>query len=154
MSYRTLLLASHGTPGAQAAETLAIDLCAPGAHLYHLLVVPDLWRGMMGDDWLNNVRTRIAFGNYLEAELSREIGEHLERVSHAAAARGLTYSPEVRQGDPADCLVAYSREQPCELVVLGAPRPKGTEGLRSRMRLETLVRGLAAPLLVVPYPRA
>ena len=153
MSYRTLLLASHGTPGARAAEALAIDLCAPGAKLHHLLVVPDLWRGMMGDDWLNNVRTRIAFGNYLETELSREIDEHLDRVSKTAAARGLIYRAEVRQGDPATCLLAYAREQPCDLVVMGAPRPKGTEGLRSRMSLENLVRGLTMPLLVAPYPR-
>jgi hypothetical protein len=37
--------------------------------------------------------------------------------------------------------------------VIGSPRPPRVRGLRSRMQLETLVRPLAAPLLVVPYPR-
>jgi len=36
--------------------------------------------------------------------------------------------------------------------VIGAPRPRGHAGLRSRMDLETLVRGLGIPLVVIPYP--
>jgi hypothetical protein len=39
-----------------------------------------------------------------------------------------------------------------DLVVIGAPRPAGSRGLRSRMQVETLMRGLAAPLLIVPHP--
>lgn len=152
MQYRDILLASHGTPGARAAEDLALSLCGEGAELRHLLVVPDLWRGMMGDDWLNNVRTRIAFGEYLEAELGREIAEHLARLSRETSARGVRYHSEVRQGDPAECLLAFSREVRCELVLIGSPRPKGTPGLRSRMKTETLVRGLAVPLVIAPYP--
>jgi nucleotide-binding universal stress UspA family protein len=154
MQYTRILLASHGTPGAQAAERCVLALCAAGATLSHLLVVPDLWQGMMGDDWLNNVRTRIAFGHYLEGTLSRELGEHLERVARGARERGLQYRPEVRQGDPAQCLLDYARGEPFDLVAIGAPRPKGTEGLRSRLELEPLVRGLGVPLLVVPHPRA
>ena len=38
------------------------------------------------------------------------------------------------------------------MFVIGSPRPKGTEGLRSRIELEPLVRNLAAPLLIVPHP--
>jgi nucleotide-binding universal stress UspA family protein len=39
-----------------------------------------------------------------------------------------------------------------DLVVIGSPRPTGVRGLRSRMQLEALVRGLAVPLLIVPHP--
>ena len=152
MRFDNVLLASHGTPGGQAAESLAVSLCDAGAALFHLVVVPELWRGMMGDDWLNNVRTRITFGEYLESELSREIRDHQERVSSASAERGLIYHAEVRQGDPAECLIAYAQEIPCDLVVIGAPRPKGTLGLRSRLHLEPLVRALRVPLLVAPGP--
>ncbi len=154
MQYLNVLVASHGTPGAVAAESLSLDLCAAGGTLYHLLVVPDLWQGMMGDDWLNNARTRVAFGEYLEGELSREVAEHQTRISQAAAARGLVYRPELRQGDPADCLIAYARKTDCELLVVGAPRPKDTPGLRSRLRLEPLVRALTVPLIVAPVPHA
>ncbi|MEA3277962.1 MAG: universal stress protein [Pseudomonadota bacterium] len=153
MQYQDILLASHGTPGAQAAEKLALSLCSEGATLHHLLVVPDLWRGMMGDDWLNNVRTRIAFGEYLEGELSREIAEHLDRLSRASAALGIRYQPEVRQGDPAECLIAFARQVRCELIVIGAPRPKRTPGLRSRLQTEPLMRALTRPLMVAPHPR-
>jgi len=38
------------------------------------------------------------------------------------------------------------------LVVIGSPRPAGQRGLRSRMQLESLVRSLAVPLLIVPHP--
>lgn len=152
MQVRGVLLASHGTPGAQAAEHLAMDLCGPGAVLHHLVVVPDLWRGMMGDDWLNSGRVRVDFGEYLEGELSREVRDHQERLAAAAAERGLDYRPDVRQGNPAECLLTYAREVDCELVVIGAPREKGTPGLRSRLDLETLIRGLRLPLLVAPRP--
>jgi len=154
MRHQNILVASHGTPGAVAAESFALDLCAVGGTLYHLLVVPDLWQGMMGDDWLNNARTRVAFGEYLEGELSREVAEHQARISQAAATRGLAYRPELRQGDPAECVIAYAREIDCELLVVGAPRPKDTPGLRSRLRLETLVRALTVPLIVAPTPHA
>lgn len=149
MAYAQILLASHGTPGARVAETLAIAQCAPGGALHHLVVVPDLWQGMMGDDWLNNARTRIAFGDYLEGQLVREVAETVDRVEQAARARALTYCPAVRLGRPAECLVALSRELTCDLVVIGAPRPKGAPGLRSRLDLELTVRGLRVPLLIV-----
>ena len=51
MSARRILLASHGTAGARAADRAALEFCRePGAALYHLTVVPDLWLGMMGDE--------------------------------------------------------------------------------------------------------
>lgn len=154
MRYSKILLASHGTPGAMVAESLAFDLCTPGGTLHHLLVVPELWQGMMGDDWLNNARTRVAFGEYLEGELSREVAEHQARLSQAANDRGLEYRPELQQGDPAECLVTCARESECELLVIGAPRRKGTPGLRSRLRLERVVRALTVPLVVAPAPYA
>ena len=152
MQYQNIILASHGTPGAQAAEGLALSFCAEGATLHHLLVVPSLWRGMMGDDWLNNVRTRIAFGEYLEGELAREIAEHVDRLTTQTTARGVRYHSEIRQGDPTKCLITFSRLVGCELIVIGAPRPKGTPGLRSRLEIEPLVRALNAPLMVAPQP--
>lgn len=108
----------------------------------------------MGDDWLNNVRTRIAFGDYLEAQLGREVTEEVRRVAQDAAGRGLEYRPEIRQGRPADCLLACYREFGCDLVVIGGPRPKGVQGLRSRLDLEPVVRGLKVPLIIAPHPNA
>jgi nucleotide-binding universal stress UspA family protein len=152
LKYQSILLASHGTPGALAAEALALTLCAEGAALHHLIVVPDLWRGMMGDDWLNNVRTRITFGEYLENELEREISGNIARLTRDATAREVRYHSVIRQGDPARCLIDFSKAVPCELVVIGAPRPKGSPGLRSRLAIEPLIREIDTPLLVAPHP--
>jgi nucleotide-binding universal stress UspA family protein len=147
-----VLLASHGTRGAQAAEAAALELCAAGATLAHLCVVPELWRGMMGDDWLNNAATRERYGKHIEAELSREIDQVRTRLQSAAHARDVEYEHRTVIGDPALCLVAYAADFNPEVVVIGAPRPAGVAGLRSRMKLETLVKSLKLPLLVAPYP--
>jgi hypothetical protein len=76
---RAILLASHGTPGARAAESSVLDLCAPDGRVHHLVVVPDFWKGMLGDDWLNNAAVHLRFGRYVEGQLEREIVEHAAR---------------------------------------------------------------------------
>lgn len=151
--YNHIVLASHGTPGAQAAERAALALLASGARLSQIVVVPDFWKGMMGDDWLNNASTRDAFGRHVERQLEREIAEQVARVRAQAGERGLRYEARIELGKPADCLVEFAGGLRPDLVVIGSPRPRGVRGIRSRMDLETLVRALAAPLLVAPYPR-
>ena len=153
MSANHILLASHGTEGAQAAEQMALSLCTPGTRLHHLLVVPTLWEGMTGDDWLNNGSTRDRFRRYLESELGREVDEHCERVAALAREKDVEYSNEVIVGEPEECLLQASRKRDFELVVMGSPRPKGIKGLRSRMSTEPLTRSLSIPLLIVPYPQ-
>jgi nucleotide-binding universal stress UspA family protein len=58
----------------------------------------------------------------------------------------------MRLGDPAETVLAVAAETNADLVVIGSPRRKGEEGLRSRMDMEKLVRGLKCPLLVAPHP--
>ena len=77
---QNILLASHGTIGAQAAEQKVFEMCASNAHITHLLVVPEFWKDMLGDDWLNNSVTRIQFEDYLETELGQEVDQHIDRV--------------------------------------------------------------------------
>ena len=148
-----ILLASHGTTGARAADEVALALATPGGTLFHLTVVPDFWRGMMGDDWLNNVATRDDFCRHVETQLGREIERHRQDLEPRVRAAGARYAARVVLGKPADCLLDFAAETDPELVVIGSPRRRGVPGLRSRMRVEGLVNGLAAPLLVVPYPR-
>lgn len=147
-----VLLASHGTEGAQAAEHMAFQLCKGGSQLHHLVVVPDLWKGMTGDDWLNNGSTRNRFRTYLESELEGEVREHVERVQGEAKAQEIEYSAEIMVGKPEECLIEASQKADYDLVVMGSPRPKGKRGLRSRMTTEPLLRAVSAPLLIVPYP--
>jgi nucleotide-binding universal stress UspA family protein len=145
----TLLLCHHGTPGAAAAEALAGTVAAPGVtSVVHLLVVPELWAGMQGDDWLNNASTRDAFGSYVENMLENDARRELAAVEARCLERGLGYRSVLRFGEPAQIAVAVAGEAGANLVVIGPPRRKGEEGLRSRMDLETLVRGLRCPLMI------
>jgi len=146
---RTLLLAHHGTAGAERALDLALQLAVPGrTRLLHLYVVPDFWGGMQGDDWLNNAWTRDAFADHVEGQLEQEARERMGALASRCAAHGVECAPILRYGKPAECLIAAAREGAADLVVIGPPRPKGEPGLRSRMDLETLARGLPAPLLI------
>lgn len=145
----TLLLAHHGTAGAARAEALAFDIAAPGiTTLVHGLVVPDFWDGMQGDDWLNNASTRDAFARHLETELENENAAQIKVLEARCQERGLAYRVVIRIGDPATCLLEISRTTGADLMLIGPPRPKGEAGYRSRMKLETLARGLACPLLI------
>ena len=148
-----VLLASHGTEGAMAAEQMAVRMCcAQGAHLHHFIVVPTLWQGMTGDDWLNNGSTRDTFRRYLESELGKEIDEHIERVKKLAEDQDLYYTNEIVFGEPDECLVKASEKNQYDLIVMGSPRPKGKPGLRSRMITQPLTRALNTPVFIVPYP--
>jgi nucleotide-binding universal stress UspA family protein len=148
----SVLLASHDTDGSRAAECVALDAVAAGGRLHHLVIVPEFWQGMTGDGWRINASTEHAFCDYLEAQIEREIMEHLTRFSVEALSRDIRYSAGSKHGRLEDCLIAAAQEQAFDLVMIGAPRPKGHPGFRSRMDLDRLARGLRVPLVVVPHP--
>ena len=148
-----ILLASHGTPGARAAERAALELAAPAALILHLVVVPDFWKGMMGDDWLNNASTRAAYGRHVETQLAREIEEHRRSLEQEIRASGRHYEMKVVIGKPDAALIDHAAAVRPDLVVIGSPRPPGVPGLRSRMRVEKLVGALDVPLVVIPQRR-
>ncbi len=154
MKTRNILLASHGTDGARAAERMALKLCGSGATLRHLVVVPDFWKGMMGDDWLNNASTQAAFGRYIETRLEDEVLRCIAKVRRGAQKRRIRYLPQVVFGKPSDCLLEEAGRGKVDLVVLGSPRPRGKTGLRSRMLTDELLKRLRTPVLVAPYPNA
>lgn len=147
-----MLLASHGTAGALAADRAAIALCTKGGVLFHLTVVPDFWQGMMGDDWLNNVATRDTYAKHVESELAREIEAHRGVLVPAVQSAGLAYECKTVLGKPAACLIAYANGVKPDLIVMGSPRPQGHPGIRSRLHLDQLLGALDVPLLVIPYP--
>lgn len=149
---KNILLASHGTDGAVAAEEVAFSLCGDETAIHQLVVVPSLWKGMTGDDWLLNGSTRDKFRDYLESELEKEVTENLMRVFAQAEKRGISYTHEVVVGEPQDELIKCSIKRPFDIVVMGSPRPKGLSGLRSRMKLEPLAQSLTIPLMIMPYP--
>ena len=149
----TLLLCHHGTPGAAAAAALALAVAVPGVTtVVHCLVVPELWAGMQGDDWLNNAATRDDFGRYVENLLERDARHELAHVEACCHERRLDWQGVLRFGDPVATVLAVATEVAADLVVVGPPRRKGEEGLRSRLEPEKLVRGLRCPLLIASRP--
>ncbi|MGD9668900.1 MAG: universal stress protein [Hyphomicrobiaceae bacterium] len=154
LSARNVLLASHGSEGARAAESRLLESLTPGAHLRHLLIVPEFWQHMSGDGWRINASTEHLFCDYLENQLEQEALDELHRVHALATARGITYSAASRFGPLETSLAEEAAAGEFDLVVIGAPRPRGAAGLRSRMDVAVLLGILQIPLLVVPHPRA
>lgn len=152
-SFNKILVASHGTAGSQAAVGYALSLCEAGASLHHLIVIPEFWKGMMGDDWLNNGISRDRFARHLESELGRETDQHIDSVRKLAESVRVQYQHEIRMGELHDCLLAAGTGQAYDVVVIGSRRPKGTPGLNSKIALDKLSGHLNVPLLVVPYPQ-
>jgi len=150
---KRILLASHGSQGARAAERLALSYCVPGTRLHHLIVVPEFWKGMMGDDWLNNISTREAFKDYMESTLEAEVRREIIRLERNARKRGIRYDFEMAFGNPADCLLARLKRGGIDLVVMGSLRPKGRTGYRSRMLTDGVLRAIKVPLLIAPPPQ-
>lgn len=149
-THENILLASHGTAGARAAEAAAFNLSGTNTALHHLIVVPEFWKDMMGDDWLNNASTRKIYGDYVESQLADEIREHVNRLQQETQRRQIRYDYEIVVGDPTACLIDKARTGPADIVMTGSPRPRHESGLNSRLRFDKLVSELAVPLLVVP----
>jgi nucleotide-binding universal stress UspA family protein len=152
MKLKRILIASHGTRGARAAERTALSLCPAGGILHHLIVVPDFWKGMMGDDWLNSGVARDIYGKYVESELEKEVRQHLRRMGKEAAKRRLQYKSEIVFGKPETCLINSLNTRKLDLAVVGSPRPPKEPGFRSRMLTEKVLRAARIPMLVVPFP--
>jgi len=149
LNTKIILLPHHGTAGALQAEKSAFDLAIPQQTLIvHLLVVPDLWDGMQGDDWLNNASTRDAFGRYVEGLLEKDAADQLRALEARCTERNLTYKSIVRVGDPTECIIEAAAQEHATLAIVGTPRPKGMLGIRSGIQLESLVRKLKIPLLI------
>jgi nucleotide-binding universal stress UspA family protein len=148
---KTIILASHGTPGARAAEEAALEIAQNDkANIIHLYVVPDFWRGMRGDDWLNNAVTQKRFGDYLENELASEARIEINRLKENADRAGVLLETRAMFGKPAECLISVSEEESPYSIFIGTPRPRGEQGYNSRMKLEPLVQSLKARLVIVP----
>ncbi|MBX3638904.1 MAG: universal stress protein [Nitrosomonas sp.] len=150
--FQYILLASHGTEGAIAAETMALQVCAANGHIDHLIVVPEFWQSMTGDDWLNNGITRDRFRDYLESALHQDIEQHCKRVNQKMSDRGLACRHVVLSGKPEQVVLRQAGTQIYDLVVIGSPRPDGKPGLRSAMLTKKLICTLKTAVLIAPHP--
>jgi len=149
-----ILLASHGTIGARAAEEAVLNICTTNTNVKHLYIIPDFWKHMLGDDWLNNQITREHFCHYLESELDREAQETIIRMRDQLKNLEINSSHQILFGDPQKCLVNICVKEDFDLVVTGSPRPKSILGLHSRMATNYLSKNLSISHMQVPHPLA
>lgn len=110
----TIVLATDGSPSAEAATTEAIELCADTGRPLRIVVV---WR----------VPVVAGYGyapTTVVPELSKAEREHAERVGEQAASRahaaGVTATFELRQGDAADEICLAAGNVGASLIVIGA----------------------------------
>ena len=149
---KKVLLASHGSIGARAAEQALFDMSLVDLEVVHLYVVPELWKHMLGDDWLNNQITQERFGNYLETELADEAEVTKSRVESTLLKRDAKYKSLFVFGDPKICLLNVCEEYDFDLVITGSPRPNYISGLNSRMLTNSIKKNLHTTLLQIPHP--
>ena len=152
-SFKRILLASHGTVGATEAEKEALQLGADNATIFHLVVVPEFWRGMVGKDWLHDQSGSHDYDAYVESQLEKEIAQHIARLKQAAQRKKIKYSSRVVVGKPAEMMIDTANSGKFDIAIIGSPRPRGKKGLRSRMELDEIARDMHIPLLIVPYPQ-
>jgi len=111
---KTILLATDGSPSAQAATVEAIELASATGWSLRVLTV-----------WQTPILTSFGYApavydpklTELEKEHATEVAQRAAALAHEA---GLEATVEVRQGFPADEICAVVAESQAQLVVLGA----------------------------------
>ena len=110
----TILLATDGSPSAEAATTEAIELCADTGRPLRVVVV---WRIPVVAGYGYAPTTVVPELADAEREQAEKVGE--EAVSRAHAA-GVTATFELREGDAADEICVAARNVTASLIVIGA----------------------------------
>jgi nucleotide-binding universal stress UspA family protein len=110
----TILLATDGSPSAQAATVEAIELASATGWPLRVLTV-----------WQTPILTSFGYAPAVyDPKLTELEKEHATEVAQRAAAlakeSGLEAAVDVRQGFPADEICAVAAESQAQLVVLGA----------------------------------
>lgn len=147
--FKRILLATHGTPGAQKAEALAATLVRQNdAELIVLSIFNDDWKHMTGDDWLNTSTTRSRFADYVEEQVNGEMDllEHRLRQQF----EGIQVRFLRRSGVVEEVLCETATEVGADLLLMGAYQKKQAPGFKARFENRKLHPILPCPLLVAP----
>lgn len=156
--FKHILLCTHGTEGAQKAETFVFGQLEknPSLRVSLLTVLDEDWRGMTGDDWLNSSKSHTTFLDHVQEQVSEEIQEEWQRIrdTHPAAARVEFYQ---RTGNIAKTITAAAKALDCDLIAIGPwQKAKGlldnsrSKGLRDQLKNKNLHPLLPCPLIIIP----
>ncbi|WP_027722086.1 universal stress protein [Maridesulfovibrio zosterae] len=144
-----ILLATHGTPGAQKAEKLAAQWAETfGARITVLSIINEAWGDMTCDDWLNTSDTRNKFGSYVAGEIAKEIGTVWERLKKELD--GLEVNFISRGGKLEESLAKTASELKADMVIMGAWQKQQAPGFRDRFENKKLHPYMPCPMVVAP----
>ncbi|OQX18373.1 MAG: hypothetical protein BWK76_07685 [Desulfobulbaceae bacterium A2] len=131
--FQHILLATDGSESAHKAEDYALYLGgACGAALTVLHVQEDRLCHYGHVDQLVPGETKEGFVNYVMAE-QQETGDRILReFSRKAARRGVPYTFKMKQGVPADEIVATAMQEQVDLLIIGGGHAGWLKGFRCR----------------------
>lgn len=154
-----ILLCTHGSAGAQKAETFAFEKLlkdSASTQMTILTIVDKDWSLMTGDDWLNTSKTRNTFIDYVEEQMGREIEEDWQRIKKSFPQAHTARFMKV-VGGIEETIAEVAEKLHCDLVVIGGYQKKRRRlinldmepGLAARISNEKLHPLLTTPLLVI-----
>lgn len=146
--FKRILIATHGTEGAQKAESYAIGLARQSAaELHGLYVIHKDWSSLVGIEWLHSSEKRMEFYRYAESQFNIRAEEVLR--AFAERAKGIKVATSVKVGDPAEVIAEEARDRQIDLVVIGDKGNVRSEEYKARISLKRLMKLTPCPVLVV-----
>lgn len=152
--FKKILVATHGTKGARAAEDLSIDLAGEhGATLHCIHVVNEDWKFMTGDDWLNTSACRNRFARHVEEELDDEAEAIRKRVAEKASRHAVAVTFEKMVGPPGKSILHAASGSGADLIVMGSRQQCQDQGFKSRIDWNKLLVESTVPIILAPPVR-
>ncbi|WP_302079951.1 universal stress protein [Salinibaculum rarum] len=139
--YDQILVPTDGSEGSAHVALQAIDLAEQyGAAIHVLYVVDDSVRSILHD-----------IGSQSDS-LEQKAETAIERVTKMASVHGVEAVGEVREGDPADEILAYADEIAADAIVAGTHGRSGVERRLIGSVAERLVRHANCPVMTIRLP--
>lgn len=158
--FNSILLCTHGSRGAQKAETYVFEKLLKKAspkQVTVLTIIDKDWSLMSSDDWLNTSTTRTKFKDYAQEQLTREINEDWQRIrSTYPIAEECRFMNVV--GGIEETIAEVASKISCDLIILGPYNKKPNrltsmimeKGLANTIENKKLHPLLPCPLLIAP----
>jgi nucleotide-binding universal stress UspA family protein len=141
-----ILVATDGSPSADAAGRLATDLAvARGEELLFVTV----WHELTGDFGLPYVELLAPDARDIERDWAVQVAEEAAARAQAAGARASTL---VRRGKAAEEICAVARERGASMIVLGSHGWGPLAGRLLGSALSGVLRDAPCAVLVSPQP--
>ncbi len=141
--YEQILVPTDGSQGSAHVALQAIDLAEQYDATVHALHVVD-----------DSVRTLLPDMGGTDESIDKRGQEAIDRVTKMASVHGVEAVGELREGDPADEILAYAEEIDADAIVSGTHGRSGIERRLIGSVAERLVRHAACPVMTIRLPES